>query len=147
MKFINTPDYSMIDEGDLVLRRDIGEEARHHPQTIFLIDEVEKGVYRESNKVKNNLLPTFLSLTDNGKVIYDARNKEGDRETYSSTLQNTCFIFTSNAGHEVFEGDEKRGDEYDETKDTPQSRAKRKELESSVKEICSLQAFITISRC
>ena len=134
MKFINTPDYSMIDEGDLVLRRDIGEEARHHPQTIFLIDEVEKGVYRESNKVKNNLLPTFLSLTDNGKVIYDARNKEGDRETYSSTLQNTCFIFTSNAGHEVFEGDEKRGDEYDETKDTPQSRAKRKELESSVKE-------------
>ena len=134
MKFINTPDYSMIDEGDLVLRRDIGEEARHHPQTIFLIDEVEKGVYRESNKVKNNLLPTFLSLTDNGKVIYDARNKEGDRETYSSTLQNTCFIFTSNAGHEVFEGDEKRGDEYDETKDTPQSRAKRKELEASVKE-------------
>lgn len=98
--FINMPDYK-TKESEKDFRKKLGEYVRHTPNAIVLLDEFEKA----DDSIKDSM----LGILDEGIVYFDTLNREGNYETNFISLRNTIIICTTNAGHEVFEMDNKYG--------------------------------------
>ena len=95
---INMPDYKTPDH-DAGFRKRLGETVRHTPNSIVLLDELEKA--------DTAILDSLLAILDEGIVTFETENREGNIEVNQVSLRNTIVIATTNAGAEVFENDAK----------------------------------------
>lgn len=94
--FLNMPDFKTIEHSS-TLRKTIGEFARHTPNGIILMDELEKG--------HQACLDDLLYIMDEGKVNFDTTTREGFTEIEEVSLKNMLIFATTNAGHEIFDND------------------------------------------
>lgn len=95
---INMPDYKTADH-DASFRKRLGETVRHTPNSIVLLDELEKA--------DTTILDSLLAILDEGIVTFETENREGNIEVNQVSLRNTIVIATTNAGAKVFENDAK----------------------------------------
>lgn len=95
---INMPDYKTADH-DASFRKRLGETVRHTPNSIVLLDELEKA--------DATILDSLLAILDEGIVTFETENREGNIEVNQVSLRNTIVIATTNAGAKVFENDAK----------------------------------------
>ena len=95
---INMPDYKTADH-DASFRKRLGETVRHAPNSIVLLDELEKA--------DTTILDSLLAILDEGIVTFETENREGNIEVNQVSLRNTIVIATTNAGAKVFENDAK----------------------------------------
>ena len=95
---VNMPDYKTV-ESEAAFRKRIGERIRHVPNTVLLLDELEKAHV--------SVLDSLLAILDEGLVTFSTINREGQEEPNTVSLRNTVVIATTNAGHEVFKNDAK----------------------------------------
>ena len=95
---INMPDYKTPDH-DAGFRKRLGETVRHTPNSIVLLDELEKA--------DTAILDSLLAILDEGIVTFETENREGNIEVNQVSLRNTIVIATTNAGDKVFENDAK----------------------------------------
>lgn len=95
---INMPDYKTADH-DAGFRKRLGETVRHTPNSIVLLDELEKA--------DTTILDSLLAILDEGIVTFETENREGNVEVNQVSLRNTIVIATTNAGSDVFENDAK----------------------------------------
>ena len=95
---INMPDYKTADH-DASFRKRLGETVRHAPNSIILLDELEKA--------DTTILDSLLAILDEGIVTFETENREGNIEVNQVSLRNTIVIATTNAGAKVFENDAK----------------------------------------
>lgn len=93
---INMPDFKLPEHDD-AFRKKLGETIRHKPNSIILLDELEKA--------DQSILDSLLAILDEGIVNFIVKNREGADEMHFVSLRNTIVIATSNAGHEVFQDD------------------------------------------
>lgn len=91
---ISMTDYA-DEDGDIRIRKKIGEDVSRNPFTIVLLDEVEKA----SQRVTNVLLP----ILDEGTVVYHSKGRDNTVSEHRVSLKNTIIIATSNAGVKVME--------------------------------------------
>lgn len=91
---ISMTDYA-DEDGDIRIRKKIGEDVSRNPFTIVLLDEVEKA----SQRVINVLLP----ILDEGTVVYHSKGRDNTVAEHRVSLKNTIIIATSNAGVKVME--------------------------------------------
>ena len=97
---------------------------------------MEKAIPSKENKIISSLRDVFLDLTGEGILKYAPRFGGVDRKT---SLAKAIVIFTSNAGYEIFEGNDKFSDNKI-TRNTPENEIRRimfsvvNELESHLHE-------------
>ncbi|HEO2267404.1 TPA: AAA family ATPase [Streptococcus agalactiae] len=144
--YIRVPDYAADPDGGRKMLAKLGRAVKHNPESVILIDEYEKGVPNNQNKfLKTNLQPLFLHLTDEGIVQWEEIDSEGLEHEYIISLANTIMIFTSNAGYETFENEDKTGDTFEyATISEAEAVAKRNQLVGSIKK--RFYEFYNISR-
>lgn len=112
--FLDIPYYADDPEGGKMLLQELGRAVKHHPTSLVVVDEYEKGVPNSKNQfLKTNLQPLFLNLMNDGIVRWEEIDAEGLPHKYKQSLRNTIWVFTSNAGYEVFENEDKIGDTYE----------------------------------
>lgn len=95
---INMPDYK-TPEHEPGFRKRLGETVRHTPNSVVLLDELEKA--------HESILDSLLAILDEGIVTFETTNREGNVEVNQVSLRNTIIIATTNAGHEIFDNDAK----------------------------------------
>lgn len=93
---INMPDYKTPDH-EPAFRKRLGETVRHVPNSIVLLDELEKA--------HPTVLDSLLAILDEGVVTFESVNRENLPEVNQVSLRNTIVIATTNAGTEVFNND------------------------------------------
>lgn len=96
IQFINMPDYKSV-EHEPAFRKKIGEVVSHVPNSIILLDELDKC----SPEIRDSL----LAILDEGIVTYETTTREGLPQVDSTSLRNTIVIATTNAGADVFAND------------------------------------------
>lgn len=94
--YVNMPDYDSAAKKD-AFRKHVGERIRHAPNSILLLDEIDKA----ANEVRDD----FLSMTDEGLASFPVTNREGLVEVNTVSLRNTILICTTNAGASIFAND------------------------------------------
>lgn len=93
---INMPDYK-TPEHEPSFRKRLGETVRHVPNSIVLLDELEKA--------HPTVLDSLLTILDEGVVTFESINRENLPEVNQVSLRNTIIVATTNAGTEVFNND------------------------------------------
>lgn len=104
LAYINMPDYK-TKESSAQFKRRLGEIVRHKPNSIILLDEIEKAKGDRGNE--SGIFDDLLVILDEGNVSYETVTRDGYVETNTVSLRNTIVIATTNAGHEVFSDDTK----------------------------------------
>lgn len=110
---INMPDYSS-DRSSEAFRKRLGERIRHNPDSIVLLDEIEKA--------HPTIYDDLLVILDEGLVSFTVTNVEGVQEVNTVSMKNSIVIATSNAGHEIFANNAKYSQQL-ATKNTEYSQA------------------------
>ena len=118
---LNCSNYAYIDGGVEKFLKEAGEQVGDSEFAILVIDEVEKAIPSKENKIISSLRDVFLDLTGEGILKYAPRFGGVDRKT---SLAKAIVIFTSNAGYEIFEGNDKFS-ENTITKNTPKNEIRR----------------------
>ena len=90
------PDYKTPDY-EPAFRKRLGETVRHVPNSIVLLDELEKA--------HPTVLDSLLAILDEGVVTFESINRENLPEVNQVSLRNTIVVATTNAGTEVFNND------------------------------------------
>lgn len=112
-------DYAYLENGVEKFLREAGEKIGESEYAVFLIDEVEKAIPSKRNQgVRSSLRDIFLGLTGKGVLKYTPKSGGADIEL---SLSKTIMVFTSNAGYEIFEGNDKFSDNTI-TANTPQNK-------------------------
>ncbi len=133
---LNCSNYAYIEGGVEKFLKEAGEQVGDSEFAILVIDEVEKAIPSKENKIISSLRDVFLDLTGEGILKYAPRFGGVDRKT---SLAKAIVIFTSNAGYEIFEGNDKFSDNTI-TRNTPENEIRRimfsvvNELESHLHE-------------
>ena len=128
---LNCSNYAYIDDGVEKFLRKAGEEIGDAECAVFLIDEVEKAIPSKRNPgIRTSLRDIFLDFTGEGILEYTPRMGGKDRKI---SLSKAIVIFTSNAGYEIFEGNDKFSNTTITAK-TPKNRVKQI-LDSIVREL------------
>ena len=96
IQFLNMPDYKTA-AYEPAFRKKLGELVRHTPNSIVLLDELEKAA--------PEVLDSLLQILDEGIVNYEVTTREGLPQIDSTSLRNTVVIATTNAGANVFAND------------------------------------------
>lgn len=96
LAFFNMPDYK-TPEHEPAFRKRLGESVRHTPNSIILLDELEKA--------HETILDSLLTILDEGLVTFETINREGSPEVNQTSLRNTIVICTTNAGSSIFAND------------------------------------------
>ena len=136
MVLLNCSNYAYIEGGVEKFLKEAGEQVGDSEFAILVIDEVEKAIPSKENKIISSLRDIFLDLTGEGILKYAPRFGGADRKT---SLAKAIVIFTSNAGYEIFEGNDKFSDNTI-TRNTPENEIRRivfsvvNELESHLHE-------------
>lgn len=97
---VNMTDYATA-ATEPAFRKVVGERVRHVPNSVVLLDEIDKA--------DGSVLNAFLSILDEGMVYFDVENREGRMERHSASLRDAVVVATTNAGAQVFEDDAKYG--------------------------------------
>lgn len=144
--FVDVPSYANDPNGGKLMLADLGQAVHHNPTSLILIDEFEKGVpSKNNNLLKTNLQPLFLSLLNEGIIKYEIIDSEGQPKSYKQSLRNTFWIFTSNAGYETFENEDKTGEVFEYANiSEAEAVSKRSSLEDSIEK--RFQSQYKISR-
>ena len=133
---LNCSNYAYIEGGVEKFLKEAGEKVGDSEFAILVIDETEKAIPSKENKIISSLRDVFLDLTGEGILKYAPRFGGSDRKT---SLAKAIIIFTSNAGYEIFEGNDKFSDDTI-TKNTSKNEIRRivssivKELEGHLHE-------------
>lgn len=132
LAYINMPDYK-TKESSMQFKRRLGEIVRHKPNSIILLDEIEKAKGERGNE--SGIFDDLLVILDEGNVSYETVTRDGYIETNTVSLRNTIIIATTNAGHEVFSDDTKFGQNSSSTDGVLDkvSQAEVKELTQSIR--------------
>ena len=96
IQFFNMPDYKTVDH-EPAFRKRLGEAVSHTPNSIVLLDELEKA----APEIKDSL----LAILDEGIVTYETTTREGLPQMDHTSLRNTIVIATTNAGSDIFAND------------------------------------------
>ena len=118
---LNCSNYAYIEGGVEKFLKEAGEKIGDSEFAILVIDEAEKAIPSKENKIISSLRDVFLDLTGEGILKYAPRFGGSDRKT---SLAKAIIIFTSNAGYEIFEGNDKFSDDTI-TKNTSQNEIRR----------------------
>lgn len=131
---INMPDYKLPNQ-DGAFRKKLGETIRHKPNSIILLDELEKA----HESIKDSL----LAILDEGIVNFNVVNREGGQETHFVSLRNSIIIATSNEGHQVFQDDARFSSKDDDENQKPSdiSKAEIESLNVALKEHLQKNGF------
>lgn len=133
---VSIPRYAdRVDGGELMLRH-IGHGIENRRSCIINVAEFEKGVPSPKNKyLKTNVMPLFLDMLDEGVCEYDDINGNGKIQTYYPSLRNNIVVFTSNAGFENQEVQDKLGEAFDfQSVTRGKMKDRRARIESSARE-------------
>lgn len=133
---VNIPKYADSLNGGQEMLTYIGTKVKNKKYCLINVSEYEKGVPNDKNThLKTNVQPLFLDMLDEGICEYSDINGNGKLQTYKQSLRNTIIIFTSNAGFETQETQDKFGSPFD-FKDVQKKdwKDRRAELETSARE-------------
>ncbi|HDF3152079.1 AAA family ATPase [Staphylococcus chromogenes] len=123
---ISMTDYSDKDGANRLLTR-IGTAVKENPNSIILLDEIEKA----SDEAHNVLLPVI----DEGILRYEFKGRDGTFTSHKVKLSNAIVIATSNAGAEVLKTIQKADDvQYIGEDMTDEYKVKSKSMIEDVEE-------------
>lgn len=122
---ISLTDYSDSD-GARRLSVRIGKALNEDPNSIILLDEIDKG----TEEARNVMLP----LLDEGRIKYETVGRDGTVTEHTSRATNAIIIATSNAGAELMEEIQYADDEeYLGERLTPELKIKARDMVENVK--------------
>lgn len=91
---LNMPDFK-ADGSEIQFRKVLGQWIAHHPTSIILLDEIEKG--------HEDVQSSLLSILDEGILSYIEKGFDGYEVRRTVSLRNCIVLATTNAGANMYD--------------------------------------------